>query len=190
VTINGRIEEGRRQRRVLARVSRAAWRLEQAERERRWALASARADGVSIRALASAAWLSPSRVHQLVAAADMDSLEAALGELRAAGWPAPEDPESDEDVELAGRDTIAGRIRDEVEWLRRCADWLAQLSAGGYSPVVNLRPAGDWPDTATVGVDLTRVRADQRAERRRRLAEPDLDFRNGPMLGSVSPGDN
>jgi hypothetical protein len=36
---------------VLLRVSRAAWRLEQAERERSWALASARAEGVSIRTL-------------------------------------------------------------------------------------------------------------------------------------------
>jgi hypothetical protein len=34
VTINQRIEAGRRERRVLTRVSRAAWRLEQAERER------------------------------------------------------------------------------------------------------------------------------------------------------------
>jgi len=33
-TINERIEAGRRERRVLTRVSRAAWRLEQAERER------------------------------------------------------------------------------------------------------------------------------------------------------------
>jgi hypothetical protein len=39
-------------------VSRAAWRLEQAERERSWALlASARAEGVSIRKLAAAAGL-------------------------------------------------------------------------------------------------------------------------------------
>ena len=60
----------RRERRVLLRVSRAAWRLEQAERERSWALASARAEGVSIRALAAAVRLSPSRVHQIVAAAD------------------------------------------------------------------------------------------------------------------------
>jgi hypothetical protein len=44
----------RRERRVL-RVSRAAWRLDQAERERNWALASTRAEGVSIRALAAAA---------------------------------------------------------------------------------------------------------------------------------------
>ena len=89
-------------------------------------------------------------------------------------------------------------------WLRRCADWLAQLDAGGYPPAVNLRPACDWPDTAHVAVDLARVRAvlhriaadldelararrvadlntaatlpDRNAEVRRRLAEPDLDF--------------
>jgi hypothetical protein len=46
------------------------------------------------------------------------------GELRAAGWPALEDPDSDEDVELDGQETIADRIRDEVEWLRRCVAWL------------------------------------------------------------------
>ncbi len=62
--------------------------LEQAERERTWALVSARAEGISIRTLATAAGLSPSRVHQLVAGADLDALDAALGELRAAGWPA------------------------------------------------------------------------------------------------------
>jgi hypothetical protein len=52
VTISGRIEAARRERRVLVRVCRAAWRLEQAERERTWALASARAEGISIRKLA------------------------------------------------------------------------------------------------------------------------------------------
>src|SRR5439155_1374990 len=69
----------------------------------------------------------------------------------------------------------------------------------------NLRLSGDWPDRAVVAVDLARVRAvidriaadvdelarawragdlhaaavlpDRRAERRRRLAEPDLEFR-------------
>ena len=46
VTISERIEAGRRERRVLTRVSRAAWRLEQAERERTWALVSARAEGI------------------------------------------------------------------------------------------------------------------------------------------------
>jgi hypothetical protein len=70
---------GRRERRVLTRVSRARWRLEQAERERVRALVSARAKGVSIRRLAAAAGLSPSRVHQLVADANLDVLDAALG---------------------------------------------------------------------------------------------------------------
>jgi len=205
VRISERIEAERRQGHVLARVSRAAWRLDQAERERRWALASAHAEGISIRTLATAAGLSPSRVHQLVAAADLDALDAALGELRAVGWPAPEDPDSDEDTELDGRADIADRLSDEVGWLRRCADWVAQLDAGGYPPAVNLRPAGDWPDTAHIAVDLARVRAvlhriaadldelararriadlntaatlpDRNAERRRRLAEPDLDLR-------------
>ncbi len=84
-------------------------------------------------------------------------------------------------------------------------DWLAHLDTDGYPPAVNLRPAADWPDRALVAVDLARVRAvidrlaadvdelararrvqdlnnaavlpDPRAERRRRLAEPDLEFR-------------
>jgi hypothetical protein len=148
VTISERIEAGRRERRVLTRVSRAAWRLEQAERERAWALVSARAEGISIRTLAAAVGLSPSRVHQIVAAADLDALDAALGELRAAGWPAPEDPDSGEDTELDGRDSIADRLSDEVSWLRQCADWLAHLDADSYPPAVNLRPSADWPDRA------------------------------------------
>ena len=122
VTINERIETGRRERRVLARVSRAAWRLRQAERERTWALVSARTEGISIRSLAAAVGLSPSRVHQLMADTDLDALAAALGELRAAGWLAPEDPDGDDDAELDGRETIADRLSDEVNWLRQCAD--------------------------------------------------------------------
>src|SRR5271166_3424175 len=159
MTTSERIEAARRERRVLARVSCAGWRLEQAERERTWALVSARAEGISIRTLATAAGLSPSRVHQLVAAADLDALDAALGELRAAGWPAPEHPESGEDTELDGRDSIADRLSDEVSWPRQCAGWLSHLDADDYPPAVNLRPAADWPDRAVVAVDLARVAA-------------------------------
>src|SRR5712691_8237794 len=137
--------------RVLVRVSRAAWRLEQAGRERTWALVSARAEGISIRTLAAAIGLSPSRVHQLVAAAGLDALDAALAELPAAGWPAPEDPDSGEDTELGGRDTIAGRLSHAVSWLRPCADWLAHLDADSYPPAVSLHPAADWPDRGRRG---------------------------------------
>ena len=54
--ISEQIQTARRERRVLARVCRAGWRLEQAGRERAWALASALAEGVPIRTLAGA-WL-------------------------------------------------------------------------------------------------------------------------------------
>ena len=37
-------------------------------------------------------WLSPSRVHQLVADAGLDAVIAAPGELQAAGWPTPKTP--------------------------------------------------------------------------------------------------
>ena len=145
MTISERIETARRERRALTRVSRAAWRLEQTERERAWALVSARAEGISIRILAAAIGLSPSRVHQLVAAADLDALAAALGELRAAGWPAPEDPDSGEDTELGGRDTIAGRLSDEVGWLRQCAGWLSHLNADSSGRASRGRPGPGQP---------------------------------------------
>ena len=59
VTIKDRMGAWRWERQVPARVSRAAWRLEQAAQELACALASARAGRVSIRTLAAAAGLSP-----------------------------------------------------------------------------------------------------------------------------------
>jgi hypothetical protein len=64
------------------RVRRAAWRREMAELERTWAIASAHAEGISIRKIVDAAGLGPTRVHAITREADLDSLEAALGELR------------------------------------------------------------------------------------------------------------
>jgi hypothetical protein len=98
---------------------------------------------------------------------------------------------------------IADRLRDEVEWLRDCARWLAQLELGRYPPVVNMRPDTDREgynlivDAARIRRILLRIAADvdelararrvedldtaavdpdRRAERRRRLAEPPLAF--------------
>jgi hypothetical protein len=98
-------------------------------------------------------------VHQITARADLDELGAALGELRAAGWPAPEDPGGDDDGELDGRDLICDRLLDEVGWLRHCAGWLTHLHTSEYAPVVNLRPEGDHPDRGYVVADLPRVAA-------------------------------
>jgi len=79
-----------------------------------------------------AAGLSPARVHQITAGADLDALDAALGELRAAGWPAPEDPGGDDDAELDGRDLICDRLVDEAGSLRQCAGWLTHLHASEF----------------------------------------------------------
>jgi hypothetical protein len=76
---------------------------------------------------------SSARVHQITAAADLDELDAAPGELRAAGWPAPEDPEGDDDAELDGRDLIGDRLVDEVDWIRRCAGWLPHLQRTAHA---------------------------------------------------------
>ena len=95
-------------------------------------LSSARAEGVSIRKLAAAAALSPARVHQITAAADLDELDTALEKLRAAGWPASEDPDADDDAELDGRDLICDRLVYEVGWIRQCADWLTHLRTSQY----------------------------------------------------------
>jgi len=65
---------------------------------------------------------------------------------------------------------------------------LAQAARrGGYPPTVNLRPSADRPDVTDVDelararragdLDTAAVLPDPRAERRRRLAEPDLEFR-------------
>ena len=69
-------------------------------------------------------------MHQITAAADLDELDAALGELRAAGWPAPEDPDGDDDAGPDGRDLICDRLLDEVDWLRQCAGWLEGHDGG------------------------------------------------------------
>ena len=81
MTISGRIKAARRERRVLTRVSRAGWRLEQAERERTWALVSARAEGISIRTLAAAAGLDRllARIEELITAATASSSQRAAG---------------------------------------------------------------------------------------------------------------
>jgi hypothetical protein len=113
------------------------------------------------------------------------------------------DPAGSEDEELDGRDSIAGRLADEVRWVLECAEWVDRLAGDGFPPVVNLRPADD-EDAHHIGVDPARLAAvlrriahdidelarartvadldqaattgDRRPERRRRLAEPDLSY--------------
>ena len=167
-------------------------------------LVSARAEGISIRTLAAAAGLSPSRVHQLVAAAGLDALDEALGELRAAGWPAPETPAAMRTLTWTAAITSPAACRT-----RRAGCGGARAGSGSPARAATRRrstcarpPTGrtgpSWPPAWRVAAVIDRFAADvdelararragdldtaavlpgRRAERRRRLAEPDLEFR-------------
>ncbi|WP_162467361.1 hypothetical protein [Streptomyces cavernae] len=144
---------------VPVRGRRAVGRLEQAEREREWVLAAARGERVSVRKVSEAAGLSPTRVHQLTKDAHLDASDAALGQLRAAGRPAPENPDSSDDEELSGRASTAERPQAEIGWLRQCAEWLDGLETKPYPPAANLHPEGDFSDTCAMPVRPPRVAA-------------------------------
>ena len=60
--------------RLKARLKAAKDHLENAQRERTWAIASAHSEGLSIRKIASATGLSSSRVHQLMAWFNYDNV--------------------------------------------------------------------------------------------------------------------
>ncbi len=70
--------------------------------------------------------------------------------LREVGWPAPEDPTAHDEEQ------VADRLREEAAMLETCANWLEELTAGDR-PIVNLRPAEDWPDTNHTAVDHARL---------------------------------
>ena len=113
-----------------------------------WALVSARAEGISIR--------NPGHGGRAVAlpgaparsGAGADALDAALGELRAAGWPAPEDPDSDEDAELEARTghfTLAvirdGAGPDPAAWKR----YLEETLGSSFEVGLKLNASSDAP---------------------------------------------
>ena len=69
------------EKRVANRLGWAQTRLEAAERERIWAIASAHTQGLSIRKIAAATTLSSSRVHQLLHTDEAGHIPAWLNSL-------------------------------------------------------------------------------------------------------------
>ena len=190
-------EEFRRQKQIRIRLARASFRLEMAELERIWAIVSAHRGGLSVRDIAHQVGLGPTRVHQLVTSPQADSVEHALSVLREVGWPVPED------TRPAAEEQVADRLIEEAAALVSCVEWLESLSTQ-ETPVVNLRPEDDYPETDYVAVDQSRVirvlrriahdleelararrvadlsssgnDADPRMRLRRRLAEPPIEL--------------
>jgi AcrR family transcriptional regulator len=168
-----------------------------AELERIWAIVSAHREGLSVRDIARHVGLGPTRVHQLVTSPQADSVEHAQSVLREVGWPAPEDSRP------AAEEQVADRLIEEAAALVSCVEWLESLSTQ-ETPVVNLRPEDDYPETDYVAVDQSRVirvlrriahdleelararrvadmsssgnDADPRMRLRRRLAEPPIEL--------------
>lgn len=168
-----------------------------AELERIWAIVPAHREGLSVRNIARQVGLGSTRVHQLVTSPQADFVEHALSVLREVGWPAPEDSRP------AAKEQVADRLIEEAAALVSCVEWLESLSTQ-ETPVVNLRPEDDYPETDYVAVDqscvirvLRRIAhdleepararrvadmsssgndADPRMRLRRRLAEPPIEL--------------
>lgn len=180
-------ERIRREQQVAARLRLATERLEDAQRERIWAIVEAHQSGLSVRQIAAATGLSSSRVHQLLGSDEAREIPRWLSQQRRR--------------DRLSQPDVPARLAGELEALRRCREWLERLDRG-ETVVVNLRPETD-PETEYVAFDrprvlrvLARIIADldelagyppiaaesraegknaeaRRAHHRRRLAEPD-----------------
>jgi hypothetical protein len=134
-------ERIRRERRLAARLRLATERLEEAQRERIWAIVEAHQSGLSVRRIAVATGLSSSRVHQLLGSDEAREIPRWLSQQRQRGRPSPPD--------------VPARLAGELAALRRCHEWLERLDRGDQV-VVNLRPETD-PETEYVAFDRSRV---------------------------------
>ena len=195
------------EKRLANRLGWAQTRLEAAERERIWAIASAHTQGLSIRKIATATGLSSSRVHQLLHSEEARQIPAWLNSLSTDEVPIEA---SAVDYNSPTVNDWRRSLADEVALMHRCIGWLAQL-ARGEKVVVNLRAESD-SKTLYVGVEqawvlrvLKRITADldqlsghlspieknaeasdpitAGVEHRRRLAEP------APTMSSLSQRD-
>src|SRR5437588_6193304 len=97
---------------IADRLRLATERLEEAQRERIWAVVEAHQSGLSIRRIAAATGLSSSRVHQLLGSEESRELPRWLSQQR--------EQEADPTEGHAGLRT---RLAGEMDMLRRCRDW-------------------------------------------------------------------
>jgi hypothetical protein len=145
-------ERIRREGRLAARLRLVTERLEDAQRERVWAIVEAHQAGLSVRQIAAATGLSSSRVHQLLGSDEAREIPRWHSQQRRRSRP-------NRSPRNTGRSPshpdLQARLADELEALRRCREWLERLDRG-EPVVVNLRPETD-PETEYVSLDRTRV---------------------------------
>ena len=142
-----------REQQIKKRLRLATTRLHEAERERIWAIVAARDAGLSIRQIATATGLSRSRIHQLLQDPEAREIPTWLTHLRDCDHASPSETGT---APSSSQTAVQTRVTDEVDVLRWCIEWLAQLERGEMV-VVNLRP--DTEDaTEFVQFDQARVR--------------------------------
>ena len=142
-----------REQQLRARLRRAAGHLEVALTERRWAIVAAHQQGLSLRQIADATDLGPTRIHQLLRAADPDALPMRLRQIQAHEWPEPAVGSAAARQEGAG--ALAAPLAEEAALLWDCLGWLERLEREACV-AVNLRPADD-PHAEYVPFDRSRV---------------------------------
>jgi hypothetical protein len=136
-----------REKRLANRLRLASTRVEEADRERLWAIAAAHAAGLSVRKIATATGLSSSRMHQLLHTAEANEIPMGLSQLQERDLSPADNAPPDQSPP---QPEFQARLADEVEVLRWCSDWLDWLECG-EEVIVNLRPDTD-PETAFVGL--------------------------------------
>src|SRR3954449_8694794 len=129
---------------IADRLRLATERLEEAQRERIWAVVEAHQSGLSIRQIAAATGLSSSRVHQLLGSEESREIPRWLSQQR-----------EQEAAPSKGHAGLRARLAGKTDALRRCREWLERLERG-EQVVVNLRPETD-PETEYVAFDRPRV---------------------------------
>src|SRR3954449_6708237 len=112
-------ERIRREQQVAARLRLATERLDEAQRERIWAIVEAHQSGLSIRQIAAATGLSSSRVHQLLGSDEARKIPRWLGQGRDQEAPPSQ-----------GRPARQACLAGEMDALRRCREWLKRLERG------------------------------------------------------------
>jgi hypothetical protein len=111
----------------------AAMRLDDAHRERVWAVAAAHKADLSMRQIAEATALSSSRVHQILHDNELQGIPDWLDDFRTRQSPADDRP-------AIGKSTAAQiLLSTAVAILHRCIDWLKQLESERWV-VEELRP--------------------------------------------------
>jgi hypothetical protein len=142
----------RREQQMIARLRLAMTRLADAEQERIWAIVAAKEAGLSIRQIARATDVSPTRIHQLLQADEARAIPMWLSQLQDRSLASAVQPEGVLPIPSPPGWT---RVADEVEVLRWCLAWLERLEHEDHV-VVNMRPASE-EETEFVPFDRPRV---------------------------------